>query len=105
MTIAEALSGINAYPVPQQTIEAIAVRRGVTLTDEATQDVLNGNEYKLCRADVLIYLSLAPDVSQGGQTYSFTDEQRAAMRNEAEQIYAEIDVDRRATYGYKGSRL
>lgn len=106
MTVAEALAGINAYPVPQPTFEAIAVRRGVTLSDDATQEVLTGKEYQLCRADVLMFLAAAPDVSQGGQSYSFTDEQRKAMRSEAGQIYSEQgEQGTGVVYGYKGSRL
>lgn len=107
-TILESLKGINAYPVPLRTLESIAARRGVYPGDTATQDVLKGAAYNLCRADVLMWLSLAPDISQGGQSFSFTDEQRTALRRQAQALYDEYGVDDdtpKTLFGYKGSRL
>lgn len=108
-TVLEALKGVNAYPVPLRTLIGIAEKRGVTLSGEATQEVQKGKAYNLAVADLLMWLSIAPDVSQGGQTYSFTDEQRKQLRNRANQIYDDFLEDEAGTpkpiYGYKGSRL
>lgn len=56
-----------------------------------------------------MWLSLAPNVTQGGQSYSFSDEQRLQFRNQANSLYKEFAADDSATpkpvYGYKGSRL
>lgn len=108
ITISEALKGTNAYPVPATKLEEVAVRRGLTLTDTATQDVLTSRGYKLAKADVLLWLSHAPNITQGGQSYSFTDEQRQQFRNQAKTLYNECGEVSAATmpiYGYKGSRL
>lgn len=107
-TILEALKGINAYPVPPHTINGIAAVRGLTLTDNATGETLGGKQFRLAKADVLMWLSKAPDISQGGQSYSFTDEQRANLRREANGLYTECDEDKTAIlpkFGYKGTRL
>ena len=107
-TILEALKGINAYPIPLRTLDEIAQRRDIELTDEASQDALKGKAYNLARADLLLWLSYAPNVSQGGQSYSFTDEQRTDLRNAARAIYAEFEeeeLEAKTNYGYKGSRL
>jgi hypothetical protein len=106
--IIEALKGINAYPVPVRTFNRIAMKRGIELTDEATQDTLNGKAFNLAYADVLMWLSYAPNITQGGQSYSFTDEQRTQLRREAQVIYNEYGEDEtscKPIYGYKGSRL
>lgn len=108
MIISEALKGTNAYPVPATKLEEVAVRRGVTLTDTATQDVLISRAYKLAKADVLLWLSHAPNITQGGQSYSFTDEQRQQFRNQAKTLYdecGEVSAATKPIYGYKGSRL
>lgn len=108
ITISEALKGTNAYPVPATKLEEVAVRRGVTLTDTATQDVLTSRGYKLAKADVLLWLSHAPNITQGGQSYSFTDEQRQQFRNQAKTLYdecGEVSAATKPIYGYKGSRL
>ena len=107
-TVLEALKGINAYPIPLRTLQKIAARRGVDLHLEIDTDVVRGREFNLCRADLLMWLSYAPAVTQGGQSYSFTDEQRRLMRNEAQMLYDELEdegYEVRTIYGYKGDRL
>ena len=105
-TVLDSLKGLNAYPIPLRTLEEVAGRHGLTLAAEATQTVLTGAGYNLALADLLRWLILAPDVSQGGQSYSFTDEQRLQMRVRADNLYEEFgSQERKAAYGYKGSRF
>ena len=107
-TVLESLKGINSYPIPLRTLVETAERRGVSLNDTSSQEVLTGKAYRLATADLLLWLSLAPNVTQGGQSYSFTDEQRKQFRNSAFSIYEELGEDEgvtKPTYGYKGSRL
>ena len=107
--VIDTLKGINAYPVPLRTLVETAEKRGLDLDGEATAEVLKGKAYNLARADLFLWLSFAPDISQGGQSFSFTDEQRTRLRNQAKALYAEIEPDGSASqkpiYGYKGSRL
>ncbi|MBR5282855.1 MAG: hypothetical protein IKU22_08780 [Alistipes sp.] len=108
-TILEALKGVNAYPVPLRTLVENAERRGLDLSAEATKELLNGADYNLVVADLLLWLSFAPDISQGGQSFSFSDEQRVQLRNRANALYKEFDATEAGTpkpiYGYKGNRL
>lgn len=108
-TILESLKSASAYPVPLRTLVETGERRGLTLTAEATQADLRGKSFNLAVADLLLWLSLAPNVSQGGQSYSFSEEQRQRLRNRANSIYdlygeEDSPLDE-PTYGYKGSRL
>lgn len=108
VTILESLKSVNAYPIPLRTFTETAERRGLVLTDEANKGVLAGRAYRLALADLLLWLYVAPDVSQGGQSYSFSDEQRKQFRNRANAIYNELDEVTsiaQPTFGYKGSRL
>ena len=101
-TVLESLKGINAYPIPQRTIVNTAEYRGLNLDDDATQEVMRAGNYNLAQADLLMWLS------QGGQDYSFTDEQRVQFRNRANALYDQYEeetVKHKPTYGYKGSRL
>lgn len=107
-SIVEALRGINAYPIPQRVFDRIAVERGLNLNAELAVDGVLSKGYRLAKADVLMWLSSAPSVSQGGQSYSFSEDQRKDMRNEARKIYDTIGADDDAVgvvYGYKGDRL
>lgn len=110
MTVIEALRSVNAYPIPLRTLVITAEARGLVPTDEVSADILKSKMYNLALADLFMWLSTAPDVSQGGQTYSFTDEQRRQFRNRAEGLYGDFGADDEAgtpksIYGYKGSRL
>lgn len=107
--VIENLKGINAYPIPLRTLVETADKRGLNLDTEATEEVLKGENYNLAKADLLLWLSFAPNISQGGQNYSFTDEQRTQLRNHAKALYKDFDDDsgsaNKPIYGYKGSRL
>ena len=106
MTTLESLQGINPYPIPLRTIGTVAERYGLPLSGEATPAVIGGAPFKRACADLLRWLSMAPNITQGGQSYSFTDEQRRDLRNQADGLDAEADDSAvRTRYGYKGSRL
>lgn len=107
-TVLDALKSVNAYPIPLRTLADTAEGRGLDLQEEATREILGTKELRLAKADLLTWLSMAPNVSQGGQSYSFTEEQRKGMRAHARSIYAELEpttTGMGAIYGYKGDRL
>lgn len=108
-TLEDALKGINAYPIPQRTIVETALRRGCGLSDEMTKENLTGRPFNLAKADLLMWLSLAPNITQGGISYSFSDEQRTKFRNQATALYTDYgEAEQSAsktTFGYKGNRL
>lgn len=108
MTYLDALKSINAYPIPLRTLAETAVRRCISLTSEATEEFLHGKDYLLAKADLLLWLSIAPNISQGGQSFSFTDEQRKDFKRKAYAIYDVHEPTSSAVcvkYGYKGDRL
>ena len=107
-TLFESLAAVNAYPIPPRTIADTAARQGLDPQAEATQETMHSAAYRLAQADLLLWLSLAPDVAQGGQSYSFTDEQHTSLRARANAIYGECEAAEKrpkTLYGYKGSRL
>lgn len=106
----EYLKAVSAYPIPTLTVMEIAQRRGVNLDAEATESTLNGAPYNLAKADIYMWLGTdAPDVSQGGQSYSFTDKQRERFINIASKLFSVFEDNEnsinKTVYGYKGSRL
>jgi hypothetical protein len=107
MSILESIKSINAYPIPDSTIFEIATRRGIELSDVVSKAILTSAQYRLAKADVLRWLALAPDVSQAGISYRFTDKDKAKFLQDANDTYEEEDDDNyeKAIYGYKGSRL
>ena len=107
-TVLETLKGINAYPMPLRTLIEVSELRGLSLNDTATKEIMVGKAYKLAKADLYMWLSIAPNIGQGGQSFSFTDEQRQQFRNQAKALYdecGEVSATAKPIYGYKGSRL
>ena len=105
MTILEALSALNAYPVPRQVILSALVDQDIDPTEEYTSYTSRSRGYRLAKAAVLRWLSLAPNISQGGQNYNISDEQRQNLKNEAQAIINEDGAGSKPVFGYKGSRL
>lgn len=109
-TTFDALIGVTGYPIPRRSVEAVALRRGLELDPAPTTEIMVSREFRLCEADLLMWLFRAPNVAQGGQSYNFTDEQRKDFRNRARKIYDDLGDAGDAAgasiqYGYKGDRL
>lgn len=109
-TILESMKGLSAYPIPLRTLYEVAGTRlaNISLNDEATPEILQSKGYNLAKADLLLWLSLAPNITQGGQSFSFTDEQRSVMKSNAYSIYGKLEPTSAkvgVVYGYKGNRL
>lgn len=107
MTIQQSLKALNGYPVPVLTIQDIAESRGLNINDEASMEARSQTGYRLAKADVLWWLSKAPNVSQSGVSYAFTDKDRLNMRRQASAIYKDCgeELPEGSTFGYKGEYL
>lgn len=109
MTILESLRALNNYPIPTAAIMAVAGGRGIDVTEDVDEATFGNREYRLACADLLTWLSMAPNVSQGGQSYSFSENERKTLRLRANAMYGELGEDTNASgntkYGYKGEWL
>lgn len=110
MDVIESLSSLSAYPVPRRTLTDIAEWAGLPEDAVADKDTRGGAAYRRAAARVYIFLSEAPDVSQGGISYSFTDEGRRRLRRKAEAILASLPGDdaegaELPPFGYMGGDL
>lgn len=109
--VGELLRGISRYPVAETFLAEVALRRGLDLDAVADGGIVDGSAYRLAKADLLVWLAKAPNTSQGGQSYSFSSEERKEMLKSAKGTYKQIGQDlpeglgEGVTYGYKGSRL
>lgn len=107
MTLSDYLRGLTNYPVPEEALQSILSKRGASYdTDTIDEDQL----LCLTTADVYRWLSTAPDVSQGGQSYSLSDNIREYYRKRARELYQAggepvEEVKAKVRYGYKGDRL
>lgn len=104
-TIAQGLKGVNAYPVHPDVLETTCIRRGLRMSDPLTAQVMQGKAYNLAIADLYMWIADAPDVSQGGQSFTLSDTERKALRNKAATLYTEHHEGAATVYGYKGDKL
>ncbi len=110
ITAFESLLAVSAYPIPKRVIEATALKRAVDLEGPVDEAMLHSAAYRLAVADLYVWLYFAPNVSPGGQSYSFTDEQRKWWRKQAMATYEELEDEDalsalKTQYGYMGSKL
>lgn len=108
MNVLQSLKSLSGYPIPLATIQDVADEVGISVDAEATKELRGSKEFKRAKARVYLYLSKAPNVSQGGISYNFSEEDRRRFRQEAESILDEIGDNADGlgvTYGYKGEDL
>lgn len=110
-TVCELLRSVTNFPISSNTIEALALKRGLDLNATADMEVVKSKAYLLTEADIYRWLYLVANMSQGGQSYNFTSEDKERFKSEANKTYRlfhEDDMILKETltrYGYKGSRL
>lgn len=108
MKVSELLKSVNNYPIPANVIMEAGIRHGISPDDEADKEVLASEAYNLAKADIYEYLAGAPNVSQNGISFTFTDEQRSYFLSMASSIRREWGVTDLASgqgYGYMGEDL
>lgn len=108
MKVSELLQSVNAYPIPANIIMEAGVRYGLELEVEATKEIINSSGYKLAKADVYTYLAGAPNVTQNGISFSFSEDDKKYFLNVASSIRTEEGVEDATSgqkYGYMGEDL
>ena len=107
MNILQSLRSLSNYPIPSTTIQDIVEGLGFDICDEVTLELRQGKDFKRAQARVYLFLSEAPNVSQGGISYNFTDEDRRRFRLKAENLLDEVgdNSNTGVKYGYKGENL
>lgn len=98
------LRGMTIYPIPASVLQECALDAGCTPDAEVTGEVRQSKEFKRAKARVLNFLSTAPNVTQQGVSFTFSQYERANFRKMAATLEAETDGDATGagTYGYVG---
>lgn len=108
MKVSELLQSVNTYPIPATVIMEAGIRYGLELDAEGTQEIINSSSYKLAKADVYAFLSGAPNVTQNGISFSFSEDQRQYFLSISNSIRDEegvTDATSGQYYGYVGEDL
>ena len=103
--ISELLRSINSYPIPANVIMEAGIKYGLDTEADASPEIINSKEYKLAKAYLYSYLAGAPNITQNGISFSFTEDQREYFLNIASSIRkeeGETDPTTGQGYGYMG---
>ena len=103
MKASKALMSISSYPIPAPVIENIAGAAGLEPDTDVDLEVRQSDPFRRATAGVYQYLSEAPNVSQGGISYSFSEDERTRFAQRAGNILAELgDQNAEVEVGYFG---
>ncbi len=106
MTILQSLKSLSNYPIQTATIQNAVEGFGFDVSEEATLETRKSKDFKRAQAQIYLFLSEAPNVSQGGISYSFSDDERKRFRLRADNLLDEVgDNNSGVEYGYMGSDL
>lgn len=73
MTTLEALKSKVKYPLSEAFFQSVMIERGLTGSEDFTQEIALGKAFQLCRADCLIGQVDAPQIQEGSVSISLTD--------------------------------
>ena len=99
---------MSSYPMSPEVIRLRCMERGLHPDEDFRGGIATRKEYQLLKADVLVYLSEVPNVTQEGVSFSILETTRQQMAKEAERIYRKYgdpNAPKKPRYGYKGSLL
>lgn len=103
--VSELLRSINSYPIPANVIAEAGIKYDVDTEADATPEILQSPGYQLCKADIYEYLASAPNISQNGISFSFSQDQREMFLSISSSIKKEQGVEDPVSgqgYGYMG---
>jgi hypothetical protein len=105
MTISNSLRGLTNYPVPSAVFDDAAGEQGLDPNAVLTAETRAGKSFKRAKARIYDFLSDAPNITQAGISYSFSDEDRKRFRQKAESLRLEADGSGKGVFGYQGEDL
>lgn len=109
MNIRESLKGLTGYPIPSATLDYIMAAADIDGTGDFNPSTAKTAAYKKAEGYLFRYLSEAPNISQGGVSYSFTTEDRTRFANRAKSLLEAAGVEEEdevgINFGYQGENV
>lgn len=108
MKVSQLLQSINAYPIPANIIMEAGIKYGLDIEADATKEIVQSSGFNQAKADIYTYLAGAPNVTQNGISFSFSEDQRTHFLSVASSIRKDEGVEDPTTgqgYGYVGEDL
>lgn len=109
MKAIEALQTINAYPIPAEVVIALSAECGLDYEATIDSDVMQSGPYNRVKGRLYLWLAEAPNVTQAGISFSFSERERKTLKNKGNALLSSVGEDLQSTtgeqYGYMGESL
>ena len=88
---------MSSYPIPAATIDNIIDEAGLDAEAEITKKMRASNEFKKAKALTYAFLAEAPNITQGGISYTFSEDERSRFAKKSNSLLAELEEDEAGT--------
>lgn len=106
ITVSEVVNSMSIYPIPEATKKTLVALRGLELTEEISEptEFRKTEQYQGLEADVLMWLSNAPDLKEQDISYSLAE--RNSMKLRANALYRGLgEMTSDTVYQYEGTEV
>ena len=93
MKASNAIKALSSYPIPSMTIDNIIEEAGLDADVDITKEIRASNEFKKAKALTYAFLADAPNITQGGISYSFSQDERSRFEKKSNSLLAELEED------------
>lgn len=97
MKTSNAIKAMSSYPIPAATVENIIDEAGLDADADITREVRASNEFKKAKALTYAFLAEAPNITQGGISYTFNEDERSRFAKKSNSLLAELGEDEAGT--------
>lgn len=93
MKTSNAIKAMSSYPIPAATIENIIEEAGLDAEADITKEMRASDQFKKAKALTYAFLSEAPNITQGGISYTFSEDERSRFQKKSSNLLAELWED------------
>ena len=93
MKTSNALRAMSSYPIPQSTIDNIIDEAGLDAEADITKEIRASDEFKKAKALTYAFLAEAPNITQGGISYTFSQDERSRFEQKSNSLLTELGED------------
>ena len=93
MKTSNAIKAMSSYPIPAATIENIIEEAGLDAEADITKEMRASDQFKKAKALTYAFLSEAPNITQGGISYTFSEVERSRFQKKSSNLLAELGED------------
>lgn len=97
MKISNAIKAMSSYPIPAATIENIIDEAGLDAEADITKEIRVSNGFKKAKALTYAFLAEAPNITQGGISYTFSEDERSRFAKKSNTLLIELEEEEAGT--------